>query len=365
MVAAGRLAYTQGDDTAAMWLGAEAVAVARQANDKAVLGRALAALGQAQILPGHVEEAKANLNEALDLGRETSDVRSVENILGWMVQLESLTSPSAAKQSAEQCVALCRYSGNIRTLTLSLDWLASLEQVSGNYERAMSLFQEALSYTRQLGRIGSLPGRLGNVGGCLLGQGDYERALPYLEESLALAKTQKLYTAYILQTLADLHFAQEDYITARRLSEEAFCQTKEQGNDDVFIQQRTMLGRGNVALAQGDPSAALAHHRTALRVAVDPEGTLDCLEGIAASLAGLGEYEQAVILTASADRGRKELFIPLPPNRHSRHAQQTEMLREAVPGAVFERAWAEGESLSLTVAVNRALEVADRLQQVR
>ena len=152
-----------------------------------------------------------------------------------------------------------------------------------------------------------------------------ERALPYLEESLALAKTQKLYTAYILQTLANLHFAQEDYITARRLSEEAFCQTKEQGNDDVFIQQRTMLGRGNVALAQGDPSAALADHRTALRVAVDPEGTLDCLEGIAASLAGLGEYEQAVILTASADRGRKELFIPLPPNRHSRHAQQTEM----------------------------------------
>ena len=74
--------------------------------------------------------------------------------------------PHAAKPCAERCIALCKASGNLRTLTWCLDRLAALEQASGNYDHAIALYQEALGYSRRLGRTVSLSTQLGNIGNC-------------------------------------------------------------------------------------------------------------------------------------------------------------------------------------------------------
>ena len=361
LVAAGRLAYIQGDDTEALSLGTQAAGLARETDDKEALSWALAALGKFQILPGRHAEARTNLEEALALGRKTGEQRLVENALVKMVELEVTSDLSLCKQHAEQCIALCRASGNLRSLTAALDLLTLVEHRSGNYEVAMSHLQEALRYTRQMGRIDGLSQELQFMGKCLLDQGDYDSAEPYIEESLALAKTQEIYIGDHLTILAELRFAQGDYTTAGNLLEEAISQTTLQGNDDVFVQQRTMLGLGNVCLAQGDRTAALEYHGKALNVAPDGEGILDCLEAIAASLSDHGEHQRAVVLIASADRERRDIRTPVPPYRRPRHSQQIEMLKAVLSGTVFEQAWTEGEAIPITEAKALALDLAGSL----
>jgi hypothetical protein len=51
-----------------------------------------------------------------------------------MTQLAYLTDMPAAKPYAEQCIAVCKTSANLRTLTGCLEQLAGLEQASGNHE---------------------------------------------------------------------------------------------------------------------------------------------------------------------------------------------------------------------------------------
>jgi tetratricopeptide (TPR) repeat protein len=362
LITAGRLAYPQGDDSAALSLGTEALELAREANDRKALGRALAALGFFEILPGRLSQAGAHLQEAVELSRESGDRRSVEDVLARLAMLESGTDLGAARRYAEQCIALCRKSGNLRALIGGLQHVASIEKMSGNYESSLAVSQESLRYGRLLGSIVTVSIELRNIGACLLAQGEYDRARFYLEEALATARVQEIYTAYTLVFLAELNFAEGDNPTAEHYFEEALQEMGAGGNDDLFIQQRTTLGLGNVALARGDCQQALAYHQKALRLARDHEGILDCVEGIAHSIVGLGQYEQAVVITAAADRARNVLGIPLPAYRRTLHAQGIEKLRATVLCGRFEQTWAEGTELSLTDAASRALKVAESFE---
>jgi tetratricopeptide (TPR) repeat protein len=364
LATAGYLAYSQADDSAALSLGEEAVALARQAGDIRALGWALQDLGRFQIPTSRSSDAHDHIEEAIRLGRETGDQRLVESATQNMARLEiELGHYEAAKRYAEECISMCEVSGNLRTLANASERLAAAEIVRGNYQRAMTISKEMVQYHRKRGDKISAAFFQGNVGRCLLDQGHYQEARPYLEESLAFAKAREGYAAHELATLAELHLEQGDPTTAADLLDEAVNQMTAQENDDLSTRTFSLLLLGNLAQAQRNATAALEYYRHSLRVACQAGNRvsiLDSLEAMATSLADQGNFEQAAQLLAGTDRDRHDTFTPRPPYRQSRYTHVIEQLKSAIPDVIFATAWTKGQAIPLSEAANHALEFREQ-----
>jgi tetratricopeptide (TPR) repeat protein len=342
-------------------LATEAVELARRSGDKGALGWALQYLGQFQVLPGRLSEARSNLTAGLDLGAEVDDQRMVERAMSSLSRLERTGDLALARRYSERCVALCRASGNLRTLAESLALLAIFEQTSGKYGPAQRLHEESLGYARQLGNLTEVKTQLGNLGICLLLAAEYEKALPHLEECLAIARRQHIYPAYPLVALAELHFAKEKYAEAASLLEQAIIQTQSQGNDDTRILRWVEVCLGNLACVEGKPMTALAHHLAALRLPGELFHLLEGLEAMTVSLILYGDHEQATVLLSAAEQERHRAGLPRPLYLQQRYAHCAESLRTALSADIFSRAWSDGHALSIEQAKERAVEVASSL----
>ncbi len=82
---------------------------------------------------------------------------------------------------------------------------------------------------------------------------------------------------------------------------------------------------------------------------------VECLEGLAAVLPGVGEAERAARLAGAAEALRGVMGVPLPPTDQADHEQTVATVREVLGEAAFVAAWEVGRSLSLEVAVAEAL----------
>jgi hypothetical protein len=69
---------------------------------------------------------------------------------------------------AERCITLSRASGNLRVLSGALAYQGEIEEDFGDYASAMTLFQQALECTRQMGDISFIAGALRTIGYCYL-----------------------------------------------------------------------------------------------------------------------------------------------------------------------------------------------------
>ena len=205
LVAAGNLAHLQGDLATALPLDDSAVSLAHEASDEAVLGWALRHLGHAQLAAGRFVDAHAKLEEAKMLGEQTREQRVLETVLMSLSELEAVVdNRGLAKQYAEQCIALCKTSGNLRTLGTAL----SLWPVTNGPRRIRNgetSSGKGLQCARREGNVQGVSRSLSDIGSCLLAQGDFEGARWYIQQGLGLANPDEFYTAYQLNDLAEAH----------------------------------------------------------------------------------------------------------------------------------------------------------------
>ncbi|REE95844.1 BTAD domain-containing putative transcriptional regulator [Thermomonospora umbrina] len=195
------------------------------------------------------------------------------------------------------------------------EWLAALAELTGDYDRAARLMQDALHRAEELRLWQDAAGLLGWLGWISVMRGDTAAARRHSERALAMAGEQGNHMA---MTLAEICLG----YTARREGRlddaekhlDALLRAVPKDPDAEPPMHLTLLqvGLGHVAEQRGDAATALAFHRDALGVAVRYEGPRDqvgALEGLAGALSLAGDHAVAARLLGAADAVRGSLGL--------------------------------------------------------
>jgi non-specific serine/threonine protein kinase len=186
-----------------------------------------------------------------------------------------------------------------------------------------------------------------------------------LEESLALyrqfgdASTVSGVTSTlprVLCCLADIAYAQADYVRASARYEEGLAAAREYRHaHDVGYALR---GLGHLARMQGDYGRATELLKESLVVLAqlnDKRCTPLCVEGMACVASELGQWERAARLFGAAEALREAIGVTLLPAERVDHDRAAAAARAAAAEAAFAAAWAEGRTMTLEQAAEYAV----------
>ena len=185
-------------------------------------------------------------------------------------------------------------------------------------------------------------------------RGDLAQVSPLLEESLALAREvgHKLYIAFLLSLLGEIHLCQGNTTRARSSLEESMVLFKEAGSwrggaRRGMAWSLSLLAK--VEAHQGDHVSARAFYEESLVIAREMGNKLnivDCLEGLAVVVATQGEPAWAARLWGAAETLREAMGTPIPPVYRTEYEHSVTAARTQLGEKVFAEAWAEGRAMT-------------------
>lgn len=167
----------------------------------------------------------------------------------------------------------------------ALHGAGNLASHQGDYARARPFLEESVALCRELGDQRGVVQGLTDLGGVARAQGDYAGAHALLEESLASASElgDQQGVARSLNHLGDVARSRGDYSRARSRYEASLALARQLGNTDEIV--RSLLSLGDATLEQGEYGAARALCEASLALARQ----LGKKQGIAMSLHILGD----------------------------------------------------------------------------
>jgi predicted ATPase/DNA-binding CsgD family transcriptional regulator len=365
----------------------QALAIARELDDSALLVRALAACGALAVYDA--EAARPYLTEALDLARTLNDEWSLSQILGWQAFAATTGQgdPIATRAAGEEgraladaigdeynsrlcrwCVALAdMWQGNIREAATEFRRLAAeCEAAHDDMFRIASLLSQGhvLAYCGDTSAardaaVAAVEGaadfgefNLGFAYAALaiatLAAGDVEASAQAGEAAWERMKTQPELATVNVIPLAQVALARGDLTVARRWADDAVAVAP------GMHRGLALATRARVAIAQNDSAQAERDAHEALTSAARFDGLLvvpDMLECLAALAVGAGANREAARFfgAAHAFRGRTG-YVRLNIYDAAYH-ESLVTLREALGDKEFEDAWSEGEAFSPDEAI--------------
>lgn len=312
---AGVLARSQGDYGAARRLFEQALEIFREIGSRPDIAHLLNSLGNLLYTMGEYAEARAIYTESLEIFRERDEQLHIANALGnlGVVTMDMGDYPAASKLCMES-LALCRALGDRRNLASALNSLGRVTALMGDHGLAHAYFTESLQIGREIQDLRFQSFALSNMGVLAKDQGDLRAARDLCVESLAILQKigDKKGQAEVLKDLGDIAADQADFTTARPL----YLQSLE-----LFQEIKSRQG------------AALTLNR------------------IAALCMAEGHAETAVRLWGASRALYEALLSPATPYRDRPQDREIAAARNVLDEAAFDRAWAEGNALSLEAAI--------------
>jgi DNA-binding CsgD family transcriptional regulator len=378
-----------------MALAAEAVALARQIGDPALLGRALAAAGCAAGY--HAEDGRPYFAEAGALARQAGDTWTLAQILGWQSAAAVVSGdPVAARSAGHEGLALAEQAGYDLVSRQCRTWLAVAFNLQGDLERARSLVSGLVAEAEAARDPMWAPWRLGVLGATLALMGQAEQARAAGEASIAIADdigmaccaahgynclclaamaagdpdalreasetggqrgVLRPEVGLIQQTpMAAAELAASDLLAARRHSDEAIAVATRLGMKYQLIE--ALLASVRVAAAAGDLGRARDDAYQALTIGhgilsrIGITDALECLGGLAEDAE---DQHKAARLLGAADALRQATGYTRFLLYQDGYDAAVLALRSSMGDAAFDQAWEEGAALTLDDAVNYAL----------
>jgi predicted ATPase len=234
-----------------------------------------------------------------------------------------------------------------------------LTWLRGNYAQTQRWAEESLRLWSELGSktgIAQASHALAIISGML---GQDEESQMYYEQSLALWRElgNKANVARVLNSLGIVARTRGEYERARELFTEGLALSQELGNKRSISTLLTNLGY--VAHRQGDYERArsLFVESLAVRVELDHRaGMVESLVGLAGVAAGTGQAEKAARLFGAIDALFEATGYIIDPDDKVEYDRNLEAVRSRLDPETFERAWAEGQAMTLEEAVAEATE---------
>jgi predicted ATPase/DNA-binding XRE family transcriptional regulator len=229
LFAAGHFAWLQGDVRTMRARLEESVAIRRELDDDAGLGRALPFLGLA--IDDDHRTARQLAEEGVVRCRTAGDRWGLGLALTNLGRIESTWDHDAAAVSPlTEAATLCRSSGDSWMLALPLNSLGAIAHRQDNYEQAQTAFEEALRCFRAVEDRRNTAQVLTNLGFVTLARGEVDQARAIFTESLTFGREHgdQFNTLACLRGIAALAVAAGEPIRAARLlaaADELFAAT--------------------------------------------------------------------------------------------------------------------------------------------
>jgi predicted ATPase/DNA-binding XRE family transcriptional regulator len=148
----GRLAFRQGDYSAARLLFEKRLAFSREVGDKQAIAWSLADLAMVAIGHGDYSTARSLEEEGLTLQRELGNKLGIQFSLGHLGNVAFAEGDySSARQYFEESLALNKELGNKSSISILLYELGIVVYMEGDYSKARPLFEESLILQIELG----------------------------------------------------------------------------------------------------------------------------------------------------------------------------------------------------------------------
>jgi predicted ATPase/class 3 adenylate cyclase/DNA-binding CsgD family transcriptional regulator len=393
-VAAGVRARALADRAGlAVWVGAadsldqaqQALAIAREVDDPALLARALTACG---VVAGYSAElARAYFAEAIGLARALDDRWRLSQILAWQATAAGVAGdPIAARAPAEEGRDLAEAIGD-RFVSRQCRWCLGMAQLyQGDLVGAAAQFGELVAEA-QAAHDGLVEvNSLGGQGAVLACQGDVAAARAAADAAIeAAAELGGFYAAMGYAALVSAAEAAGDAATLRDATEawrslralpnmpavqRALSAAAALALGDLVAARRwadeavtaatgyflsvALLTRARVAIAQGEPEQGDRDAHDALACAADVEAYLpihDILEFLARLAGDAGSHREAARLFGAAHVIRERIGAVRYKIFDGGYKASVAALRDAMGKKDFDSGWAEGAAMSLEEAI--------------
>jgi predicted ATPase/class 3 adenylate cyclase/DNA-binding CsgD family transcriptional regulator len=367
----------------------QALAIAREVDDPALLVRALTACGFVAGLGYHVEVARGCFAEAIGLARAVDDRRRLSQILALQAAAASIAGDliavrAAGEEGRDLADAIgdgfnsrqCRYflgmvqlwRGDLAGAAAQFGEVAAeaaaahdeIRRVSGLVGQSLALaLQGEAAAARTVAEAileggAGLGGRFAVVGHAVLGfaalaAGDLETAQDASETGWQhMSGVVPTIAAVLRAHGAQAALASGDLLAARRRADDAVTITT------GWWLTVSLTVRARVAIAQGEPEQAERDAFDALAIATSMQaylGISDILECLAALAGKAGSHREAARLFGAAHAIRQRIGEVCFKIYAAGYEASVAALRDAMGEKDFDSAWAEGAALSTEEAI--------------
>jgi predicted ATPase/class 3 adenylate cyclase/DNA-binding NarL/FixJ family response regulator len=364
----------------------QALALARDIEDPAVLARALTACGLTAAY--NAELAGVYFAEAIELVRELDDRWRLSQILGEQANAAiAAGDPIAARVAAEEgrdladaigdrfnsrhcrmCLGLAQtYQGDPAGAVAQFRAVAAeakaahdglLHAVSlahqgtvlawqGETDAARAAADASLESASEFGALAASIGYFA-LGNAALAAGDVGTARDATAAAWEHGSFAPGYAAHLRPVIAQAAQAGGDLIAARRWADEAVATAP------GWIMMLALSTRARVAIAQGEPEQAERDAHDALARVADLQahlGISDTLECLAALAGDAGSHREAARLFAAAESIRQRMGAVRYKVWDADYEASVTALRDAMGEQDFDSAWAEGAAMSIDEAI--------------
>ena len=262
--------------------------------------------------------------------------------------------------TASESVAFARRTGEQRILAFALAYLASGNANLGKADEAFTIAQEALAVARGSGDEFALGFSLTTMGEvCAIAKQDYESALSYAEESIALTEKGGHRWGYSM-TIFGLGFMAKtlgkyDHARARFMA--CLPVFNEIGDKHRINMVQSELA--HIEREQGQYQQAIPMYRETIRewqrlghrAAIAHQ--LECLAFIAKAQ---GQVKRALRLLGAAEALREKINIAMTPPERVVYDREVTDLKANMDSNEFASPWAEGRAMSMEQAIQFAVE---------
>ncbi|MCZ6876129.1 MAG: tetratricopeptide repeat protein [bacterium] len=255
--ARANLYFTVGDFSEAWAEGERFLGVARQVEDGANEGAALATIAQAAMWAEDFDSALAHAGQAIEVARTVgaqSALASGRMITG---SIYSVTGRlSEAREELDQALTIGRSVGDTSLQTHTLFWTSTIENWEGAYDKAVDLAAEGVRIARTHNLVAQFLRCLYAQAISLTGKGNYDQALPLFEEGLAIAEKigDEAYIPRYLNGLGWLYLECEAFDRSLDFSGQGSDMAQKMRRYPTGIEKVAFaeVNRGDAFLAQGD-----------------------------------------------------------------------------------------------------------------
>src|SRR6185369_11939866 len=317
---------------------------------------------------GHLREAKFWTRRALeadDGSYPEARARALRTAGFFFGQLAGVGEDSElGKTYFEQSLAIWQELGAEKEEAFTLVHYAFLLYRLGLLDDARWAAQKSLDISSASGDQANIARSANNLALTWLEVGEFEQAKPIFEVALAAARSarDKYLEGLSLHYLGETALRTGELAQAKEYLTQSFALCESLGNRPLAA--RTQLLRGEVASSEGNFAEALKLQRTALKdlsEIEDTQGIAAALEALACTWAEEGWNPDRFLTLRGAAAGlRRDLGIPLSPARGCAVERYAESVAATLDEGSVRAAEEKGRSMSVTQAVEFALDSALR-----
>jgi predicted ATPase/DNA-binding SARP family transcriptional activator len=310
------------------------------------------------------ESAYNSAVASLNLSQELGDPRDIAYALS-MCGLSAFYSGKDFRLAIEwldQAVDLCNSLGEDGEWMLagSMFILGDFySQGVGDYARAAPLYEKSLATYRKLGDTWGIAHTLLSMGNIYLRQGDYVRAAQIDEEALVMFREigDKSGVAYTLGDLVSAASLRGDYPEAHALAEERLEWSRDLGGEMQIAWSLRQLGSILIQRNELGRADSLLHESLGiLRQQGDSTDITHCVLRIADLAFAQGRLERAARLYGACQNLRESHQAELHSYDREESEQNLALLRNMLDEAQFASIWTQGHAMTLDEAVAYALD---------